>query len=268
MSVSGESSGGSGGQFRGRRILGLFPHPDDEAYSSAGTLAICALGGADVAVASLTRGEKGAGYSGLATGLALAERRTAELEASCRAVGAAKPLFLDFPDGGLRRMDEGSAVERIHGLLEDMRPEVLITLGPDGVYGHRDHLACTGFAARAVRRMREERRPRLLYAVFPRDLFQPVRLGLSRAKGFKEILEPGLQSLGMDVERADLIMDISAAADRKLAAISCHRTQLRQGDPTTFLWPGLTERLLHKEWFMCAAGPPLPGGAADPFAGI
>lgn len=255
------------GQYRGRRILGFFPHPDDEAYSSAGTLAICARGGADVTVACATRGEKGTGYSGMAEGRDVAVLRTAEMEASCRILGAKSPVFLDFPDGGLWHMEEGRAVGRISKLLKDLRPEVLITLGTDGVYGHRDHMACTRFVLMAVRQLREDQRPRLLHAVFPRNLFRPLRLSLSRTDKWNEMLEPGIEAVGMDVERADLTMDISVVRNHKLGAVACHKSQLKGGEPSTFLQTGLIENLLHKEWFMCVAGPPLPEGGTDPFAG-
>lgn len=256
------------GPYEGRRILGLFPHPDDEAYSSAGTFAICARGGADVTVVAATRGEKGVCHLGPATGLGLAELRSAELEASCRVLGANRPIFLDFPDGGLYKMDEGIAVQRIQELLEYLQPEVLITLGPDGVYGHRDHVACTRFALQAVKRTRKGIRPRLLYTVFPRNFFRPVRQSLSRVDRLGRMLEPGLESIGMDVDQADLAVDISEVRNQKLSAIVCHKSQLKGGQASTFLKSGLIEGLLKKEWFMCAAGPPLPAGGAHPFAGM
>lgn len=254
--------------YEGRRILGLFPHPDDEAYSSAGTLAICARGGANVTVASATRGEMGISHIGLAKGRDLAGLRSAELEASCRVLGLNRPVFLDFPDGGMWNMDEGKAVRRIHELLGALQPEVLISLGPDGVYGHRDHVACTRFALQAVNNVRKGLRPRLLYAVFPKNYFLSVRQYLSRLDRLGRMLEPGHESIGMDVDQADLAVDINEVRDKKLSAIACHKSQLKGGQASTFLKKGLIDGLLKNEWFMCAAGPPIPVGGADPFAGI
>ena len=70
-------------------VVALFAHPDDEAYSAAGTLHLFVRRGDRVRVVSATRGEGGGD----------AATRSAELAASCAVIGAEPPLFLDLPDG-------------------------------------------------------------------------------------------------------------------------------------------------------------------------
>ena len=69
-----------------------------------------------------------------------------------------------------------------------------------------------------------------------------------------------LASVPLDVPAADYRVDIRAFADRKLASIAAHRSQLVDGDPRSFLVPGIVDRLLEKELFRHDAGP-LSGGA-------
>lgn len=231
-----------------RRLLGLFPHPDDEGYSAGGLLASCVLSGAQVYVVCATRGE-GHGDPAL---------RSAELAAACAALGLPEPpRFLDLPDGGLEPIADGPA--RIAALLDALGPDVVVCLGRDGAYGHRDHLALTRWiqAAAAGRPLR------VLHAAFPRDLFAPVRRAMRR---FRPELIGFRGPLG--VAPADLVLDIRPVRDRKLAAIAAHRSQLPPEGPLCFLRPGLVERLLDEERFTLAAGPPLPAGANDPFAGL
>ena len=108
--------------------------------------------------------------------------------------------------------------------------------------------------------------PRLLHAVFPRQLFAPLWRALRRRRGEPLVADLDPQRLGVDTP--DLRLDIRAVRDRKLAAIAAHRSQLAGGDPFTFLRPGLVQRLLDEEWYAVAHGPPLPVGAADPFDGL
>ena len=246
------------------RVLGLFPHPDDESYAAAGTLALCARAGAEVIVAFATRGEGGAAIYPAAVGdAALADVRARELAASCRAIGAAPPRFLDAPDGAVNQDAEFPA--RVAALLGELRPDLVITLGRDGVYGHRDHLACTAAAEAAI--ALTEPPPRLLLAAFPRGLFAPVLVAMRRLP-YVHLADITPDELGVDEANTDLTVDIRALADVKLASVAAHASQLPGGDPRRFLVPGLLDALLDCERFVLAAGPPLPPGARDALAGL
>ena len=248
-------------------MLGLFPHPDDEAYAAGGLLAHCAAGGAAVALLCATRGERGTDRSGATTsGPALAARRTHELAASCRALGIAPPVVLDLPDGGLSAADPAATVATLRQHLQRARPHLVVTLGGDGVYGNLDHLAWTASVGAAVRSLASP--PRVLHAVFPRRLFAPLWRALRRRRGAPLVGAIDPRELGVDAAAVDLRLDIRPLRARKLAAIAAHGSQLADGDPRTLLWPGLVERLLDEEWYVVAHGPALPAGATDPFAGL
>jgi LmbE family N-acetylglucosaminyl deacetylase len=245
-------------------VLGLFPHPDDEAYAAGGLLAYCAAGGAAVEIVCATRGERGSDRTGTAApGNALAALRTRELEASCRALGIAPPEFLDLPDAQLDTC-RARAVALLSRHIAQHQPHLIVTLGTDGVYGNLDHLAWTAIVTAAVQSLAQP--PRVLHTVFPRRLFAPVWRALRRRRGDPLVGAIDPNQLGAD--DADLRLDIRALRQRKLAAVAAHRSQLVGGDPLTFLLPNLIEPLLDEEWYAVAHGPPLPVGAVDPFEAL
>ena len=245
-----------------RRVLGCFPHPDDEIFAS-GLLAWCAARGAAVQLLCATRGERGSDRHGrLPSGDQLATVRSGELAAACAALGIAPPTFAELPDGGVGAADHAAAVALVGEHLARLQPTLVVTLGPDGAYGHRDHLAWTAIVADAVRAAPAAAAPRLLHAVFPRGHF--ARLNeLGRRAGAVD-LDPAL--LGIDADRVELRLDVRAFAERKLAGAAAHDSQL-DVTPGSF-FRRLYAPLLEEEWYVVAHGPPLPAGAVDPFAGL
>ncbi len=247
----------------GQRLVGVFPHPDDEAYAAGGLLYLCARAGASVSVVCATRGDAGRARSPDAVARPLGERRAAELAASCRALGVGPPTFLGVADGQVAHAGD-AIVEVLADLFEDLRPHAIVTLGTDGVYGHRDHTACTALVARAA--MRAAPDVRVLHTQFPAGLFAPLRRALRKRRAAAIDPAVGADDLGTRADAVDLRVPIASARDAKLAAIAAHASQLEGGDPRTFLLPGIVDALLDEEWYTLAAGPALPPGAAHPFA--
>lgn len=120
-------------------------HPDDENVIG-GVLARLAREGHDVRVVIATDGK----YSPLATdipaGDGLGAARRKESECAARALGIAPPVFL-----GIDRLDTKNGVrqylqarpvflEALAGQLKAIDPDVIITFGPDGEYGHPEHI--------------------------------------------------------------------------------------------------------------------------------
>lgn len=240
-------------EFAKHRIVAVFAHPDDEAYSCAGLLAMAAEGGAVVTVVCATRGEAGTDREGIIqTGPTLARLRTVELGLSCRAMGIQPPLFLDCPDSHLDTCDVLNT--RIKDVFRRLKPNVVITLGEDGAYGHKDHLAVTDAVIRLVMATPDALRPRLLLVQFPKGLFTQVRKILKKAapalldRG-DDLFEPA--ETGINEDDADFVLDIRPWRGKKLNALAAHRSQLKVGDPKSFLIPGLAERLLDSEWYTC-----------------
>lgn len=121
------------------RLLGVWPHPDDEAYLSAGLMGRVTDAGGHVTVITATRGEAGTADPGLSGQPSFASHREAELRASLGEVGVYDVRFLGFPDGGCAHVADRVAVPAIARVLAEVRPDLVVTFGPDGITGHPDH---------------------------------------------------------------------------------------------------------------------------------
>lgn len=123
-------------------LLAVYAHPDDEAFSVGGVLRKYSDEGVKTALICATRGEAGEIHDpALATRETLGQVREAELREACRILGVADLAFLDYHDGQLAEADEVEAVGRIVYHMRRLRPQVVVTFDPTGVYGHPDHLA-------------------------------------------------------------------------------------------------------------------------------
>src|SRR5215472_5431470 len=124
------------------RILGVFAHPDDESFCAGGTLASYVASGAEVMVVSATHGEAGQIRSaGVATRHTLGQVREQELSLACQRLGVQHAVCLDYGDGRLQEVDQDVLIGELVEIIRSFRPEVVITFGPDGGYGHPDHIA-------------------------------------------------------------------------------------------------------------------------------
>ena len=125
------------------RLMCVLAHPDDESLGTGGVLAKCAAEGVATYLVTATRGERGRfGDSTESPGPDIVGKaREAELLAAATELGLREVRFLDYPDGALDQVDTAEAIEKIAGHLRRVRPQVVITFGPEGAYGHPDHIA-------------------------------------------------------------------------------------------------------------------------------
>jgi LmbE family N-acetylglucosaminyl deacetylase len=93
--------------------------------------------------------------------------RRFEAAAAMAVLGVTEHQFLGLTDGGLADLDPGPPVERLAALLTDVRPDTILTFGPDGATFHPDHQAVSGWAGLAWQRA--GRPGRLLHAAITED---------------------------------------------------------------------------------------------------
>ena len=134
------------------RLMCVMAHPDDESLGVGATLARYRAEGVEIHLVTGTRGERGwfsvpAENPGLE---ALGRMREAELRAAARVLGLESLAFLDYIDGDLDQADATEAAEKIAHHLRRVKPHVVITFGPDGAYGHPDHIAISQFTLAGI----------------------------------------------------------------------------------------------------------------------
>jgi len=123
-----------------RRVLVVFPHADDEAVTCAGYLHLLGQRGCAVTLVLLTMGERGTPDGGV--DLHLKEVRASEAQRVAVLLGLAKCIQADFGDGVLRERIEAVRVF-LSQIIGREHPDLLITYGRDGLYGHDDHIVCS-----------------------------------------------------------------------------------------------------------------------------
>src|SRR5262245_61722011 len=125
------------------RLMAILAHPDDESLGNGGALARYAAEGVDITLITATRGQRGwFGDPAANPGLqALGQLREAELRAAASAIGIREVVLLDYVDGELDRADGEQVICELVSHLRRVRPQVVLTFGLDGAYGHPDHMA-------------------------------------------------------------------------------------------------------------------------------
>jgi len=124
------------------RLLAVYAHPDDETFCAGGTLAKYAAAGADIMVVSMTQGEAGQIRNAqAATRRTLGQTRAQELQRACQELGVQHALCLNYGDGKLQELEQRTLVGKVTEILRTFRPDVVLTFGEDGAYGHPDHIA-------------------------------------------------------------------------------------------------------------------------------
>jgi LmbE family N-acetylglucosaminyl deacetylase len=110
-------------------VLGVWAHPDDEAYCSAGLMAAARRAGNRVVCVTATRGEA----------RAPADERTRELGRALAVLGVEEHVVLDHPDGRCHEVEPADAIGGLREIIADVRPATVLTFGTDGLTGHSDH---------------------------------------------------------------------------------------------------------------------------------
>ncbi len=274
-------------------LLAVFAHPDDESFSTGGTLAHYAAQGVRVALVCATRGEASEiSDPALATPETLGPVREAELRCAAQALGIADLIFLGYRDSGMAgspdnedprafvNADADEVVRRLVGIIRRLRPQVVITFEPNGGYGHPDHIAIHRHTVAAFRAAADPARypdqgppwqpARLFYTAIPRSVFVRMRermvaLGLD-THDLDRILE---WRRGWSDEQVHVVLDVAGVVEAKWTAIHCHRTQIGPGHLFRRLPEAEMKRLMSREYYELAWPAPTPGQRlSDLFAGI
>ncbi|GGL11073.1 PIG-L deacetylase family protein [Deinococcus radiotolerans] len=246
-------------------LLAVLAHPDDEVLRCGGTLARAAARGADVTLVCLTRGEAGRNTDPTLSVTDLGRQREQELQQACTHLGIHPPVFLNYRDSGrgnrLRRDDPQATInadpleieQRILDVIRQVRPQVLITFDPHGMYGHPDHLVAHRVATAAFSSAANHGVPiqRLFYVTQTteemRRLQAPSTTDAQPGLGVLTGLRPDVYAVSPCTVAARI--DVRPHAQDKLAALRAHRTQTGPLSTLGRLSPAHLQPLLEEETF-------------------
>jgi LmbE family N-acetylglucosaminyl deacetylase len=227
-------------------ILGVWAHPDDDIFQTAGLMAAATDNGQRVVDVTATRGEGGSMDEERWPPETMGEVRTGELLRSLDLLGVTEHHFLDGPvDVDMQTGLDPAGADQVRRIMAEVDPDTVLTFGPEGMTGHVAHQDVSRWAGEAFDDVAKPG-ARLYHTVFPKSLGDEW---LERLAPF-EIFLPGTPRLVPDDE-LDIGFELSPdLLDRKLRALKEHASQI-EGLHQVFGDEGLG-RFLRLEAFVLA----------------
>jgi LmbE family N-acetylglucosaminyl deacetylase len=130
-----------------RRILLVFPHPDDETFSAGGLAVEAKRYGASVTSILFTKGERGTPDAHIDE--ELKKTRTEEAKHAASLLGVSTHIHLDYGDGELPKRKKDMTAY-IVSMIKKQNPDLIVTFDLSGLYGHPDHIACSESVRNAI----------------------------------------------------------------------------------------------------------------------
>jgi LmbE family N-acetylglucosaminyl deacetylase len=265
-------------------LIGIFAHPDDEG-SASGSLGQAAAQGHRAYVVCATRGDgvdAKISDPALATPETLGAVRSEELACACARLGVQPPIFLGYQDGDVDQVPLEDAARAVARLLRELQPQIVITHGPEGGYGHPDHIAVSHFTTRGFELAGDPAvdlglppfaPAKLYYTAMPRSYLQAVPTFRDRRA---DIRGQALGFVGVPDETITTEVSVASWMARKLEALSCHRTQFefdpQTGQPKLFTTsipePQRTQMFGHERFVLARSSVPTNGQETDLLAGL
>jgi len=269
-------------------MMAVHAHPDDEASSTGGVLAAYSAQGIRTVVVTCTNGEFGDAPGGVKPGQngheeqAVAQQRLAELRESCTILGVTNLELLGYHDSGMPEWDYkdrpdvfsnvplATVTDRIAGLIDRYRPQVVVTYDDNGGYQHPDHLHASRAAVAAVSATGI---PAKLYLTAMRrsgwqEVWQALRDQGVDVPDFSD-MDPDMQRMMEEAERRiTTTVDIRPVLERKGEALRAHASQI-EDSWFSKIPPEVAARAFGHETFIRASdstGTPVPED--DLFAGL
>jgi LmbE family N-acetylglucosaminyl deacetylase len=269
-------------------MMAVHAHPDDEASSTGGVLAAYSAQGIRTVVVTCTNGEFGDAPGGVKPGQDghdtndVARQRLAELRESCAILGVTDLETLGYHDSGMLDWDykdrpeafcnvpEADVAARIAGLIEQYRPQVLITYDDQGPYQHPDHVHASRSAQAAFTKTGI---PAKLYLSAMRrsdwqKIWEALRELGAEVPDFENMDPEAVRQAAASEQRITTSIDIRPVLGKKRDALFAHGSQVSES------WfskipRDITEATFGHEHFIRVSdttGAPLPED--DLFAGL
>ena len=220
-------------------IVYCHAHPDDEASQTSGAMARASAEGHRVVVVFATNGDHGEIAADAVEGETVADYRRREAEASARAIGLARIVWLGYADSGMTGWEQNGhegafhaadldeAAGRLAAVLDEEDADILVGYDWHGGYGHPDHIKVHHLVHTAASLAR--RTPRLLESTMNRSKMSRMFVE-ARAAGMELDWDPDDpmddgNPLGTPEEEITWEVDVSGYLDARRAALEAHRSQ-------------------------------------------
>ena len=259
-----------------KRALFVHAHPDDETINNGATMAQLVEDGVAVTLVTCTRGEEG---EVLVTDLAhlasnaedgLGAHREIELAQAMKELGVQDHRFLgqpgEFRDSGMMgsaqnenpkcfwRTDVESAAKRMAAIIDEIKPQIMVTYDEFGGYGHPDHIQTHRVAMRAAD-LAAWKIQKIYWNIMPKSVV---------AQGMAAMKEQGSDFFGTDnIDELPFVKDDAFVTtvmhapnqvEKKMAAMKAHATQISLDGPFFALSNNLGVQVFGDEYYTLVRG--------------
>ena len=223
-----------------KSALFIYAHPDDESFGAAGTIALLRAKGWRVVLACATLGDKGkCGEPALCKPEELGALRERELRDAACVLDISEIHLLGYKDKELAAAPPDEMRRKLVGLIRAEAPDAVFTFDPNGFNVHPDHVAISRFTSDAIAAAADARwYPELGPAHAVLSLLWTPLLAPWDLASVDVREEPGV----------DVVLDVSAWADKKEAALRAHRTQHQSVEHHFLSKPNLKQILGVETW--------------------
>jgi LmbE family N-acetylglucosaminyl deacetylase len=219
-----------------KRLLLVLAHPDDESLGFGGTIAKYANEGVEVFLITATRGERGRfGMQQEPPALEIVGQvREQELRSAAKILGIKEVSFLDYMDGDVDKADSSEIVSKIAYHIRKIKPQIVMSFGADGAYGHPDHIAISQFTTAGIVMAADSNTKiakstshtvsKLYFLAWPDAICQAYQKALKQlgmtVDGTKRLMVPYPEWM------ITTVIDARPYWKKVWKAISCHETQM------------------------------------------
>lgn len=201
------------------KVLFVFAHPDDESFSSGGTIAKLAKQGHTVKLITATKGEAGQ-TGGLCRQEELGRVREKELRNAAKVLGISQIFFLGLLDGTLSNVPVSHLADKVLAILKKEKPDTVLTFDKHGGSNHPDHKAMSVAGTQAFNTyIKSAKKPvRLYHTAVPKSYLAKYREKGLDYKAFGDMI-------GTADSEITTVIDIKDSYPIKVKAFKSHKTQ-------------------------------------------
>ncbi len=203
------------------KVLLSFAHPDDETFTLAGSIIKWVKSGVQVSLITATYGQMGLSADiKVDSPDHLGQIRKGEMEEAAKITGISKIHYFGLMDGELENEETSELVNKIGAIIEEEKPDVVITFEKNGGSNHPDHIKMSLASTMAFKDYlkKTKKHVRLYHTVTPQSYYAEFAKAGVANTGFGE-------PKGVSDEQITTILDVTDVFDLKMKAIECHKTQ-------------------------------------------
>ena len=276
----------------GLTFLAVHAHPDDEASSTGGLFRLLADQGVRTVLVTCTNGECGDAPDGAKPdadhhdGDEVAAIRAVELDRAVEILRIDRLVRLGYRDSGMMGWPQNDdpesfwstpvevAAAKLLAVLEEERPQVVMTYNAHGFYGHPDHIQAHRITMAAIAQLDYE--PTLYFNAIPSSVMAQYRERWAQeererreadaAQGIVREPDPVERDEAFEMGTPDAeigaTVNVAAVADAKFDALAAHESQL---DDSFWMKMGREQfkRVMTTEWFVRVTNPRGLEGCVD-----